>query len=216
MTVLYDLSAPLHEDTPVWPGDVPFTSRWTARLGADSAINLAEVRATVHLGTHADAALHTEERGAAIDAMPLDAYLGACVVVAVATAGERELLGRADLAPLDRLREQAPRLLIRTGCVDGSRGFPSRWSALDPELARAIAGAGFVLVGTDAPSVDPLTSTALESHHALLGRGVAILENLRLEGVTPGVYELVALPLRLRGLDASPVRAVLRALHEDR
>jgi len=117
-------------------------------------------------------------------------------------------LGDIDLA-------EPPRLLLKTGSVpaagDGPTAFPESFSALSPELAHALGAAGALLVGLDTPSVDPFDSTDLAAHHALVAGGVVNLEGLVLEEVPPGLYELIALPLRLVGLDASPVRAVLRA-----
>ena len=90
--------------------------------------------------------------------------------------------------------------------------FPESFTALSPALAEHLAGAGTLLVGLDTPSVDPFDSKHLAAHHALFRNGVANLEGLVLDDVPPGLYELIALPLRLAGLDASPVRAVLREL----
>jgi arylformamidase len=217
---LFDLSPPIDGSTPVWPGDRPFTSLWTARLSDSSPINLSAISTTVHLGSHADAPLHTEPNGHAIDAMPLAAYVGPCQVVAPSgsSGSSANLLAPEDL-PLDLAAGNLldpPRILIKTGSVTGMHGFPATFTALSPELARALAAAGALLVATDAPSIDPFDSTELPAHHALLGTGVAVLEGLRLDPVPPGRYELIALPLLLRGLDASPVRAVLRRLDDGR
>lgn len=83
---------------------------------------------------------------------------------------------------------------------------------MEVDAVRILASAGVVLIGTDAPSVDPFDSTTLAAHHALIRSGIAILENLLLDDVPPGEYELIALPLKLMELDGSPVRAILRAL----
>jgi arylformamidase len=107
-----------------------------------------------------------------------------------------------------------PRLLLKTGSVRDPSRFPERFSALSPDLARALGAVGALLVGLDTPSVDPFDSKDLPAHHALVAGGVANLEGLLLDEVPPGRYELIALPLRLVGLDASPVRAVLRTLHD--
>jgi arylformamidase len=103
-----------------------------------------------------------------------------------------------------------PRLLLKTDSVRDRRAFPERFTALSPELAALLGERRVVLVGVDTPSVDPFDSKTLDAHHALARGGVAILEGLVLDGVPEGVYELIALPLKLAGLDASPVRAVLR------
>jgi arylformamidase len=205
--MLYDLSPTIRPETPVWPGDTPFGYSWAASLGAGDAVNLSTVTSTLHLGSHADAPLHTEPRGESIAALELEPFLGLCQVVRVPPVPllEPQHLGGIDLA-------HPRRLLLRTDSVRDRAAFPERFTALSPDLARKLAEAGLLLVGMDTPSVDPFGADALEAHHALARGGVAILEGLVLDGVSDGVYELIALPLKLAGLDASPVRAVLRSL----
>lgn len=207
--ILYDLSPPLESDTPVWPGDTPLSTVWNGRIGErGSPVNLSSITTTVHLASHADAPLHTESDGLSIDRMPLDLYVGRCRVIYAATGGA----GDVEPADIPGLEGDLPRrLLIRTGCPY-DLGFPSEFAAISPALAERLVHKGVRLVGTDAPSVDPLESKELLAHHTLLGHGIAILEGLDLRTVPAGEYELIALPLPLVGLDASPVRAVLRAL----
>ena len=104
------------------------------------------------------------------------------------------------------------RLLFRTDSVRDRKTFPERFTALSVELASLLGERGALLVGLDTPSVDPFDSKTLDAHHALARGRVAILEGLILDNVPEGLYELIALPLKLAGLDASPVRAVLRTL----
>jgi arylformamidase len=202
---IHDISRPLGRRTPVWPGDQPVELSWTMRREQGGSANVAALLASVHAGTHADGFLHVEDDGETAGHMPLDAYLGRCTVVDV--TGRGQVVEEDDVAHLD-LRA-AERLLFRTESgVDGER-FPERVVPLSPGLARRIVEAGVRLVGTDAPSVDPLESDALEVHRALAAGRVAILENLALGEVMAGEYLLVALPLRLVEADSSPVRAVL-------
>ncbi len=208
--MLYDLSPTIRADTAVWPGDTPFSCRWSATLAGGDPVNLSALTSTPHVGSHADAPFHTEPRGESIADLGLEPFLGPCRVVRVpptALIEPRHLEG-IDLGPPGG----TGRLLLRTDSVRDRAVFSERFAALSPELARKLADAGLLLVGIDTPSVDPFASEALEAHHALLGRGVAILEGLVLDGVAEGIYELIALPLKLAGLDASPVRAVLRSL----
>jgi arylformamidase len=205
--MLYDLSPTIRPETAVWPGDTPFSCRWSATLAGGDPVNLSTLTSTPHIGSHADAPFHTEPRGEGIGDLGLEAFLGPCRVVRIppTTLVEPRHLEGIDLT-------QPGRLLLRTDSVRDRTVFPERFAALSPELARKLADAGLLLVGVDTPSVDPFGNDGLEAHHALLGRGVAILEGLVLDGVAEGVYELIALPLKLAGLDASPVRAVLRSL----
>ena len=209
--MIYDLSPVVGPDTPVWPGDTPFSSRLTWSMADGAPVNVSAFTTTPHLGSHADAPFHTERRGEAVGSLPLEPFLGPCRVVKVPSVPKVEprhlgevLEGDGPLAP--------PRILLRTDSVLERRGFPERFTVLSPELASLLADRGALLVGVDTPSVDPLESKALQAHHALLGRGVAILEGLVLDAVPAGIYELIAPPLKIAGLDASPVRAVLRTL----
>jgi arylformamidase len=174
-------------------------------IGNGDNITLSSLHATVHLGAHADAPSHYGAGAPAIHQRALDVYLGPCQVM------------RVDAAPAMRITSamlpstvQAARLLLATGTFPNPEWFARDFAALAPELVDFLADRGVRLVGIDTPSVDLFDSKDLPAHQACLRHDVAILEGLVLAQVPPGVYELIALPLRLEGFDASPVRAVLR------
>ncbi|CAN5630285.1 cyclase family protein [soil metagenome] len=201
---IHDISQPLGSFTAVWPGDRPVELSWTLRRDTGDSVNVAALATSVHAGTHADGFLHVTDDGETAAAMPIDAYLGRCVVVDVAGC---DVVTESDVADLD-LRS-AERVLFRTREAVDESVFPARFAHIASGLAHRLATAGVRLVGTDAPSVDPVDSKTLDAHHALVAGGVAILENIVLTGITPGSYTLIALPLRLVDADSSPVRAVL-------
>jgi arylformamidase len=201
---IYDISQPLGTNTAVWPGDRRVELSWTMRRERGDAVNVAAVMTTVHAGTHADGFLHFLDGAAAVAEMPLDAYIGRCLVV---DARGRDELGADTIDDVDFAR--TPRVLFRTRDEVNASQFPPRFAHVTPALARRLADAGARLLGTDAPSVDPLDSKTLAAHHALATGRVAIVENLVLDDVAAGEYTLVALPLRLVEADSSPVRAVL-------
>jgi arylformamidase len=205
--MLYDISPTVRPEIPVWPGDTPFQARLAWSMVDGASVNVSAVATTLHLGSHADAPFHTEARGVGIAEMALEQYLGPCRVVRVPPAAliEPRHIEGIDLA-------SPRRLLFRSDSVRDAKTFPERFTALSPEVAALLGERGVLLVGMDTPSVDPFDSKELLAHHALARGGVAILEGLVLDGVPEGVYELIALPLKLAGLDASPVRAVLRTL----
>ena len=202
-----DITRPVRAGMPVWPGDAPCRLAWTGRIVDGEAANVSALSLSAHTGTHADGPFHVLEDGARIGAAPLDAYLGPALVV---DAAGRESLDAAWIGEI--LRGRPERVLFRTGAWVDDDVFPTRFPALTPDAARGLVDAGVRLVGTDAPSPDPFDSPDLPAHRVLLGAGAGILENLRLDGVAPGAYELIALPLRLEEADASPVRAVLREI----
>lgn len=204
MARIIDISQPLTTRTAVWPGDRPVEMEWTLRHEDEDPVNVAAITTSVHAGTHADGFLHVLHGGETAGLMPLGPYIGKCLVVDVEGC---DVVTPEHVQDID-LRE-VERILFRTrGHVDPSE-FPEPFAHIHPELAERVAAAGVKLLGTDAPSVDPLDSKELPAHHALMGARIAILESLLLTDVAPGGYTLVALPLRLVDADSSPVRAVL-------
>jgi arylformamidase len=204
---LWDISQPLRPELPVWPGDTPFSSEatWTHE---STPVHVSKVTLSTHSGAHADAPRHYDPGGATAEALDLSRYLGACRVVDARAA--KGAVRPADVAAA--LDDPPPRVLLRTFRAFPHDGWVSDFTAISAELIDALADAGVVLIGTDAPSVDPETSKDLPAHNAIRRRGLSILEGLVLDEVPFGDYELIALPLPLTGLDASPVRAVLREL----
>lgn len=207
---LYDISPLITAALAVWPGDVPFTREISLALAEGANIDLSAIRTTVHLGAHTDAPSHYAADGAGIADRPLDLYLGACLVVRVAVASGARIMP-ADL-PADFPAALPGRVLFHTGSYPDPTRFNTDFASLSPELIALCHDRGALLVGIDTPSIDPFDSQDLPSHQAVAARDMAILEGVVLDHVPPGRYELIALPLRIAGADASPVRAVLRTL----
>jgi arylformamidase len=201
---IHDITQPLGSRTAVWPGDRAVELSWTLRRDRGDAVNVAALLGSVHAGTHADGFLHVTDDGETAAQMPLAAYIGRCTVIDVRG---RDEVSADDVAHVDLRR--AERILFRTREAVDEAVFPERFAHLAAGLARRLGEHGVRLVGTDAPSVDPVDSKTLDAHRALVAGRVAILENLLLVDVAPGEYTLLALPLRLVEADSSPVRAVL-------
>jgi arylformamidase len=211
---LLDVSVPLRPGTPEWPGDTPYGCGWTARIAGGSSVNLSSLTMSPHVGTHADAPLHVRDGWPASEALPPAAFVGHAAVVDVSDyGGEVAYEALAARAAAQGVALGAvPRLLLRTGRTIADGAFPLAWPWLAPACVRRLAGAGLVLLGVDAPSVDGRESKDLATHHALFAAGAFNLENLDLRAAAPGRYELLAAPLSLDGLDAAPARALLRPL----
>lgn len=206
MSRLIDISPALSAASPAFPGDTPFTATRTWTLGGDCPVNVSKFEATTHIGAHADAPLHYDARGAAIDEVALAPYIGPCTVVHV--IGEGPVTADAlDAATAGRTN---PRLLIRTYAVHPGDRWDGAFAAIAPDAIDWLADRGGVLIGVDTPSLDPAGSKTMDAHRRVFARGLRILEGLILDHVAPGAYELIAPPLKLKGLDAAPVRAVLR------
>lgn len=207
--IVHDASILLSPGTPEWPGDTPYSCGWTWSIARGDSVNVSTLTTSPHVGTHADAPMHVRDGWPASDALPLDPFIGPARVVTIpAMGGDLTLDALGDLAGVRRL-------LLRTGCSIATGAFPDAWPTLAVESARALAAHGLVLLGVDAPSVDRRESKTLDVHHALFQGGACVLENLDLRAVPDGEWELIAFPLRLAGLDAAPVRAVLRRADTD-
>lgn len=203
--MLYDITPVISPRLAVWPGDTPPSREVLLELARGDTVTLSTLRATVHLGAHADAPSHYDSGGATIERMALERYLGPCQVVRVDAARGSRVAALPGAV-------SAPRVLIATGTFPNPETFSRDFAGLEPALIERLAGEGVQLVGVDTPSVDLCDSKELPAHQACRRHDIAILEGLVLTGVPEGRYELIALPLRLEGFDASPVRAVLRPL----
>lgn len=206
--MIYDISPLVDPLVAVWPGDTPFSSKDLLRLEEGASVHLSSITLSCHTGAHADAPSHFMAGAPSIDAVPLLRYLGPCRLIDVRPADG--VVRPADVENADF--SASPRLLLRTRETNDRTRFPATFATLSVELIEHLAARGVVLIGLDTPSVDRFDSKDLPCHKALYARGIANLESLDLTGVPEGRYELIALPLRLRGRDASPVRAILRTL----
>jgi arylformamidase len=200
---IHDVTRPVRTGMPVWPGDPNCRIGWAGSIEEHGA-NVAELRMSVHTGTHADGPYHVLEGGARIGDVPLEAFVGRAVVV---DATATDTITAAWLK--SRLPRSCERVLLRTGAWVNPAKFPRSWPVVEVNAARYLVERKIRLLGTDAPSPEAADAEDLAVHRLLLESGVAIVENLLLDGVAPGEYELIALPLRLAEADASPVRAVL-------
>nr|WP_184108689.1 cyclase family protein [Deinococcus metalli] len=205
--VLLDISRALTPNHPNWPGDADFTVTPGLRIAGGDSVNTGVLSTSTHTGTHVDAPWHYDDAGARLEDVPLDAWVGGCAVLDVRG---RAVGGLLPAAVLDALPTSLPpRLLLHTGQPAHWTAFPRDFVALSPALVREAARRGVRLIGTDAPSVDPLESKTLDAHAACRDTGTFILEGLNLSAVPEGHYTLVCLPLPLHGADGAPARAIL-------
>ncbi len=205
--MIYDISPPITDDLKVWPGDTPPTREVLCDMARGGNLTLSTLRATAHLGAHADAPSHYGADAPAIDQRSLAYYLGPCQVITVKAQPRTRIEPSAITVPIT-----AERVLIHTGTYPDPHVFNDDFAAPAPSLIEWLADSGVRTVGIDTPSVDLFDSKDLASHLVCLNRDMAILEGLVLSAVLDGTYELISLPLPLVGFDASPVRAVLRTL----
>jgi arylformamidase len=207
MTKIYDITRTVSPTLAVWPGDTPFSTKQLADINAGASVNLFTMTISAHTGTHADVPFHYLASGAHPASMPLEKYIGPAHIATITrrTGG---------IVPEDFAGHQLDgiqRLLVHTWVSDlPDDQWPDDFPYPTPELIDWLADRGVVLLGIDGPSMDRFDDTALPGHHRLYERGMVNLETLILRNVPDGVYELIALPLKLDGVCASPVRAILR------
>lgn len=202
-----DISQPLQNGIAEWPGDTPFTYEVAFSKANTGSVNIGKISTSTHMGTHVDAPFHFDDEGKKVLDLPIDLYIGRARVIDVSG---KESIGRAELENQDF--GGAERVLLRTLSRPDSTVFPETFTTLRADIGPLLQERGVRLIGVDTPSVDPEDSKTMDAHHSLNDNGVHILENIVLDQVAPGDYELIALPLPLADGDGSPVRAVLRSI----
>jgi arylformamidase len=207
--MLYDISIPVNNSTVTWPTDPALRLHPVMRMAEGAILNLTKLEACVHVGTHFDAPFHFIADGARSDEVPLEAFLGPVFVAEMGDVPgiERHHLERLPLKDIERLLFKT-----RNSALLKERVFRPDFTYLSGDAARYLADFSIKLVGIDYLSIDQYGTENFPAHHALLGRGIAIVEGVDLAEIREGWYELVCLPMKLTGVDGAPVRAVLRTL----
>jgi arylformamidase len=211
MKKIWDISRPLTKDLAPWPGDTPFRYELTWRLNQTCSVNVGALSMSAHNGTHADAPFHFDGKGAAIDSVPLANYIGAAVVIDLAGKFSRTQpsIAIADLEHAHPQIAETRRVLLKTNCFLDPTRFPDWAPVLKPEAIAWLSDLHIVLLGVDVPSVDPIEAKVLANHRLLAAAKIAIIESLDLSAIEAGLYQFAALPLKIAGGDAAPVRALL-------
>ncbi len=201
--MIHDISPLIHPGTAVWPGDVPFQRHVAMSIEGGDHLELSSIHTAVHIGAHTDAPIHYDGGGDLVG-RPLELYYGPCQIIRVDVGRGERITPQHVPVPIT-----AERVLFHTGTMPDPDVFNPDFASLSPELVDWLHHRGVRLVGLDTPSIDLAHDKAMISHKAVARHGMAILEGVVLGDVPDGVYTLIALPLKLAGVDASPVRAVL-------
>ncbi|WP_144511659.1 arylformamidase [Bacillus sp. FJAT-22090] len=202
-----DISQPFTNNIGTWPGDTPFQFELAYSKKQTGSVNIGRFTTSMHTGTHADAPFHFDDDAPTIEQLDVNIYIGTAKVVDVTGL---KSIGREELQAFEL--DGVERLLLKTTNIVNVERFPKQVPEFKEDIGAFLQEKGIFLIGVDQPSVDALDSKEMSAHHSLYQHGVHILENLLLQDVMPGDYELIALPLKIQGADGSPVRAVLRAM----
>jgi len=203
-----DVSIPLQNGMVHWPGDAPFERLQTLDIANGDICNLSQLSTSAHIGTHMDAPRHFLRDGAGMETMPIEATIGLARVIAIQNA---------EIIPIEELLAHHPRkgerVLFKTKNSERhwkTHEFQEKFVHIPEDTANYLAKCGVQTVGVDYLSVGGYETDSAETHRALLGAGIWVIEGLNLEHIEPGNYELVCLPLKIVGSDGAPARAVLR------
>ena len=199
---ILDISQTVRSGMPVWPGDPEVLLEPLSVAAGVAVARVSRLSMGTHTGTHVDAPRHVVPVGRTVEAIPLEALVGPVRVIPWECTRP---VGAGDLEALD-LPCDCTRLIVQF--VHGAADAPVG-PGFTLDAAEWLVRRGFLLVGTDSASVESCDDAALTVHRLLLQAGVVIVENLRLDAVTPGDYDLVCLPLKLLGADGAPARAIL-------
>lgn len=195
----HDATRPLTHGAVMYPGDhVPSMVQEDKGRYLLSSLHLS-----THSGTHIDAPSHYIRGAACIDEIPFDKLTGDCRVLEI--PGRETEIAAATLWPA---LAGAGKILLKTW-FSKEMEFREDYPGLSPDAAEALVSAGIECVGIDSPSIEPYHGDG-SVHRTLLSHGIVIIELLALESIRGGDYWMVALPLRLGGLDGSPCRVILR------
>jgi arylformamidase len=206
-TGFWDISPLISPAIPTWPGDTPFHADTTWQIADGCPVKVSRITLSTHTGAHCDAPSHYDPQGVSIESVGLAPYIGPCRVI--------ECIGAKVVEPrhvAHALSGLPPRVLFRTYARAPITEWDAGFCSVAPETIALLADKGVILIGIDTASLDPQESKSMDAHHAVNAHKMAILEGIVLDEVPAGDYELIALPLKLQAMDASPVRAILRSL----
>lgn len=207
---LIDVSLPIRTGGAIYPGNPPIDISVASSMARGDSSDVSRIGFGSHTATHVDAPSHMELGGATLDGVPLTSLIGPAIVVDF--ADDVRAIGERELRAMDLGRHV--RVLLRTRNSPRfaeTNAFEPDYTFLAPDGAEFLAARGIVAVGIDALSIEQFHSGHHRTHHALLRRGIAIIEGLALADVVAGEYEMICLPLRIAGADGAPARVVLRA-----
>lgn len=202
-----DITQPFRNTIATWPGDTPFQFQVAFSKKETGSVNIGRFSTSVHTGTHADAPYHFDDTAPTIEQLDINVFIGEALVIDFSNNKE---ICSDDVKSINF--HGVKRVLFKLHSDVDIENFPERVPVIHPDIVPILKEKGVILMGVDCPSVDPLDSKSLETHHALYHHGIHIIENLLLKDITPGLYEFVGLPLKIEGADGAPVRAVIKKI----
>jgi arylformamidase len=204
----YDISINLSPESMRWVTSPEFEFVERYRMSRGDEKNSSSIKMSVHSGTHVDAPFHFVADGATIESLPLEIFIGPALVHAI---DADRYITKEQVEAIDLNGESRVLFKTKNSQLLHQPTYDPNFVAFSVEAAEALAKQGVKLVGLDYLSIAH-AEEQVAVHRPFLDRGVILLEGVDLSDVRPGRYELICFPIRLRGLDAAPCRAVLREL----
>ena len=205
----YDISLPISNNLPVWPGDAPVSLKMVSSIAKGDQCNITGIEMGTHVGTHIDAPYHFLEDGATIDTIPIETFIGPCFVVEL---DAKALIEKKDFRKYNL--NGYSRILIKTRNSElwsnNISSFDTNYVSLGINAAQYLVEMKTILVGIDYLSIESFQCGSCPVHKLLLKNNITVLEGLNLSGVKTGVYELLCMPLKLQGCEGAPARVLLR------
>jgi len=206
---IYDLTVPIHTTMAVWPGDPKVSNGLESSIKAGNDANITKIQMSAHTGTHIDAPFHFVDEGISIDLLDLNLLIGEAEVIEI--DHDVKMITASTLADVGKVKWPS-RILFKTNNShkkllekpEFSRDFVS----LSVDASEFLIAKGVKLIGIDYLSIAPFVNGD-QTHVVLLENEIIIIEGLNLTEVNPGVYQLIALPIKLQGADGAPARVVL-------
>lgn len=198
-----DITTTISDGMVHWPDNAPVHITHTSSMAAGDAANVTKLSMSAHTSTHVDAPLHFIANGADMTALDLNTVIGPARVVKIEDEQAITLREIQDLPVA-----AGDRILFRTHNSDsdwGTEPFKEQAIKLDADAAEFLREKGVICVG-----VDYLTVGGPDAHHALLGHNITVIEGLALQTVAPGEYDLICLPLKIKGADGAPARVIIK------
>jgi arylformamidase len=206
--MIYDISVPISESLPVWPGDPAIRVTQPSHLDKGDMATVSRLDLGAHSGTHVDAPAHFIQGGAGVDSLDLRILVGPALVAHLLGV---DIISARVLESL-QIPRGTERVLFRTRNSNNwarqDAVFDEGFVAISEDGARWLVDRGTRLVGVDYLSVGSYAEP-VPTHRVLLGAGVIAVEGLDLSAIAPGHYQLVCLPLRIAGGDGAPARVIL-------
>lgn len=202
-----DVSVPIENGMVHWPNEIPVEIKKLSSIENGDIANVTILSMSVHTATHIDAPLHFFKNGKDIAALPVDVMMGPAKVIEIR---DKHSINLNEIENISL--KKGDRVLFKTHNSDKNwamQGFLQDYVFLSTEAALYLKEREIAVIGVDYLSVAGLNNGA-EVHRILLGAEIVIIEGLNLKNIEQGDYEMICLPIKIKGADGAPSRVLIK------